>query len=238
MAEQTIPARTSGGLTFLDSWWRIGGALGIVFIIVFLAGAFISGETPTAEDTPAEAREYFVDDGNAYLVSDGLTGIAIVFFFLPFAAAVRGVLAGADRSGGMWSMTWLIGALLFAAIGGAASMSFGALAWDGAEGWDDGTIQGMLDMNAYAFMSLPLAAGLMVGAASIVIVRTGVFWRWLGYAGLVILVLAMVGSFAATEGDDEGALTFMGFIVLPLTALWILAASIQMVMRSTPYEQT
>ena len=45
-------------------WWRVGGAFGIAFAVLFIIGAIIlQGEPPMRDDSVQEVRKYFQDDG-------------------------------------------------------------------------------------------------------------------------------------------------------------------------------
>jgi hypothetical protein len=73
----------------------------------------------------------------------------------------------------------------------------------------------------------------MLGAAT-VILRTGVFARWLGWAGGAVGVAAIVGCAAIIENDPSGrlatisSLAWLGFFV------WIVAVGIAMIRRGGP----
>jgi len=70
-----------------------------------------------------------------------------------------------------------------------------------------------------------------IGAASIVIARTGVLWRWLAYLGAIEVVLSLLAPLAILSAGTDSVfdvvylLAFLGF------ALWILLVGIAMVTR-------
>jgi hypothetical protein len=214
-------------------WWRVGGIFGIVFVILFIIGPlFLTGDTPQREDSIEDIRKFFADDGEMYLVGDYIGGIAFVLFFLPYVVTLRWVLGSGEGWPPIWSWLTAIGGVLVTAIGGAQSVFFGALAI--SEGnpdvIDDGGIRLVMEMSTYAFTGFMFTMGLFVASASVVVWRTGVLWRWLAGLGLVAAVLLIVGAAWPIDGDEDGALGIVGFIGAPLTLLWILISSIQMVM--------
>src|SRR5260370_22587097 len=78
---------TSGGAT---AWWRLGGALGLAWFVLFFIGGVILHATPLAYDeTIQRARQYFQNNAQAYLIGDYIIRPASVFGFLPFAAALH-----------------------------------------------------------------------------------------------------------------------------------------------------
>src|SRR5260221_6617653 len=77
---------TSGGVT---AWWRLGGALGLAWFVLFFIGGVILHGTPLAYDAPIQqARAYFQTNAQAYLVGDYIVRLGFVFGFLPVVAAL------------------------------------------------------------------------------------------------------------------------------------------------------
>ena len=222
-------------------WWRIGGAFGIGFVILFIAGIVAQGDIPMRGDSIEEVRAYFQDDGDMYLVGDYLTGIAIVFLFLPYLVTLRWVLGSGEGWPPIWSWLTVVGGVTMVALGGAGSMTFGTLALsaDNPE-IDDSSVRLLMEMNSYAFTLFSFGMALFVGSASLVILRTGVIWRWLAGLGLLAALLLVIGAAWPIDGDEEGAIAILGFIGAPATMLFIIISSINMIIRSeepTPTER-
>ena len=214
-------------------WWRVGGIFGIGFVILFLIGGiFLTGDTPQRDDSIEDIRKFFADDGEMYLVGDYMTGIAFVFFFLPYLVTLRWVLGSGEGWPPIWSWLTVIGGVSMLLIGGTSAVFFGALAI--SEGnpdvIDDASVRLLMEMSTYAFTGFSLTMGLFVASASLVVLRTGVLWRWLAALGFLAAVFLVVGSAWPIDGDEEGALAILGFIGAPLTLLWILISSIAMLM--------
>jgi hypothetical protein len=219
-----------------DNWWRAGGIFGILFVVLFFVGPFgLTGDTPTRTDSIEEIRAYFEDDGDLYRIGDYLGGLAFVLFFIPYLVILRWVLGAGEGTPPIFSWLAMFGGFAVVVIGGTASVFFGALAIaaDDAEIYaqlDDSSIRLAMEMNAYAFTGFLFTLGLFVGAASIVVLKSGVLWRWLAGLGLLAALLLIVGAAWPIEGDDEGTLAIIGFIGAPLAMLWIIISSINMIM--------
>jgi hypothetical protein len=221
-----------------SQWWRVGGLLGVAFIILFIvAGIALQGETPFFDDPINEVRTYFDEDGTRYLVGDYLNGIAFVFLFLPFLIILRGVLSWVEGPPNILSWLAFAGGIATVILGGAAGISWGALAMGAATDpeVDDTSIRTLMYVDAFAFSALSLTLALFVLAASAVIFRTGVLWRGLAALGLLAGVAGIIGGAWPIEGESEGVLEVIGFIGFLGFALWMLLASINMlVMRGLP----
>ena len=63
-----------------------------------------------------------------------------------------------------------------------------------------------------------------------VVLRTRILWRWLPLLGFVAAVLLVIGASWPIDGNEEGALATPGFIGAPLTLLFVVLSSINMLM--------
>src|SRR5438105_3254030 len=124
MSSATVHARTR----FLDDSWRVGGVCGIGFLVLFFVGIFGQGDSPMFGDNVADYRSSYAAHADRYVLFNWIISLAIVFLFVPFASALRGILGTADAPGGMWARVAFTGALVFLILGGAASAFTGALA--------------------------------------------------------------------------------------------------------------
>jgi hypothetical protein len=219
------------------NWWRFGGVDGIIWAVLFVVGIIIiQGEPPSRDDSIDSIRQYFVDDGDMYLVGDYLTGIGFVIFFLPYLIALRWYLGVAEGSPPIWSWMTFTGGLVAVILGGIASVFWGAMALGLRDNpdLDDATIRLLMDIDAFAFNGISLGLALFVGSAGFIVLRTGIFWRWLGAAGLLAALLLLIGAAWPIDGDDEGALAAVGIPGLILTLLFVIVTSVAMIMRKEP----
>jgi hypothetical protein len=219
----------------MTQWWRLGGILGIGFIILFVVGIIIiQGEGVSFDDPMEKIRSYWVDDGNQYLIGDYIGGLGFVFFFLPFLVILRGLLAWVEGGPNVWSWVTFAAGFLSIMIGAAASASWGALAMGAAEhpDVDDSSIRSLMYVDAYAFSALGYGLALMVLAASIVIYRTGVLWRWLAPLGLIVAAgLVLSPLYVIDAQQDEGFFGIVGFIGFIGVMIWVLIVSVGMIMK-------
>ena len=214
-------------------WWRVGGMFGIGFVILFIIGpVFLTGDTPTRDDSIEDIRKFFADDGEMYLVGDYIAGLAFILFFLPYLVTLRWVLGSGEGWPPIWSWLTVLGGVSFLVVGGTQAVFFGALAISEGdpEVIDDAGVRLLMEMSTYAFTGFTLTLALFVASASLVVLRTGVLWRWLAALGFLAALLMIIGAAWPIDGNEEGALAIIGFIGAPLTLLWVLLSSIKMIM--------
>ena len=120
-----------------------------------------------------------------------------------------------------------------ALLGTATLVSEGALALGAAADAEvaDSSVRALMYDHAYRFSGLYLAIALFLFAASAVIFRTGVFWRWLALLGLAAGVLCVIGAAWPIDGESDSALDILGFIGFLGFLLWVLLVSISMLLK-------
>ena len=216
-----------------NNWWRVGGIAGILYLVLFIAGFVVQGEAPQFDEPVDDIRDWFADNGEQYLVGDYMVGLAFMLFFLPFLASLRGLLAAAEGGAAVWSRVAFAGGLLFLIMGATASVFWGALAFSfGVVGeGDEATIRTLMYLDHVSFAAFALTLAPLLLGSSLVILRTGVLWRWLAVPGLLAGVLGIIGGASNLESDPEGLIGGLGFLGILLAALWILLVSINMVLK-------
>ena len=81
----------------------------------------------------------------------------------------------------------------------------------------------------YAITVSGVFAGIAMIGAAIIILKTGVFKRWLGWVGLIIGFAAFISIGTLIENDPQGLFaTINGFVWL-IYFLWIAVLSIEMI---------
>jgi hypothetical protein len=227
-------------IMFSDNDWsvrRVTGVLGVLFFIGMVVSFAMFGPIQPAPDDPiSEIRDFYANDDSVILAANWVAAVTIVFFFLPFAAGLRTVLAARDVDGGIWSRTAFGIAVAIVGVGGAGGVFIPSamLAFDTGD-LDDSAMRLMLYADAYAFgVILAVGIALFLAANSLVVLRTGAVWRWLAWFGLVVAVLALIGAWWPLDGDPQGPLAAMSFTAGPLMALWVLLVSINL-LRDTSH---
>ena len=218
---------------FLSQWWRLGGILGIGAVALIFIGFGAVWSFPELDSSMEEIRSYFTDDSTQYLVGDYLIGLGFFFLFLPFVVTLRGLLGLVEGGANIWSRLAFTGGLLMVAIGFAISAAAGALALGAATHPEvsDSSVRTLLYLDAYGFSMFTLASALLLFPASVVILTSGVLWRWLAYLGIAAGILVVIGASWVIDGDQEGVLGSIGFIGLLGFALWVLMVSINIILK-------
>jgi hypothetical protein len=229
---------TTNGFGSWPSWRRLGGWAGIVFgfgMVAFLILLF--GSAPLFDDPIGEIRDYFDNDAGFFFTLNWFGALVIVAVFLLFASALRSVLATRDVDAGVWSRFGFAGAVAAVAVSGAGALFQMALGLSGTEQFSDGAVRLFMNADAIAYQAIaPWGYAVFLLGASVVILRTGVFARWLAWAGFGIAAVMVVGLFWVIDGDPEGPLALLTLIGFAAFLLWSIAVGASMVRSrgSTP----
>lgn len=218
------------------SWKKVAGWAGIAYVAIFL-GLFAGTEQPLSlDESAAEFRQWFVDNETSVtLVTFGLS-LAFVLV-LVFASGLRSILGPADQDNeGVWSRVSFAGAVLMAAIGGVGISFWAVLGLeDTLAAASDETVKTLAHFDTVIFSAvMPWAMAVFVLGASVVILQSGVMSKWLGWLGLFVASVAVIGTLWPFTGDPEGFFGIIGLIGFPPGFLiWSLWAAISVVRMDT-----
>jgi hypothetical protein len=195
----------------------VAPATGVGFVVLAIVGALLTGEPKDASDPPEEIVDWYTSNLDSIRIAALLTGVALALFVF-FAGYLRKILRAAEGEGGMLSLVSFAGALMIAA--GAAIDATIMLAI--AERADDITPESVQALQAlWDNDYIPIAVGsvLFLWATGLSILRHHALNRWFGWA---LIVLGIV------------AVTPIGFVAFLGAGLWVLVASIYLIVRGDP----
>ncbi len=211
---------------------RIQAATGILYALVGLTALLFVTVPPAAGAPAREVATFYTVHGSAFMVG-GYLCIAGEVFYLWFIAYLRSVLARAE--GGTHQLSTLsfgmgvaVSAISFAVAGIGQTLPCVA---------DDPSNLQILhilsDIADTGFTTILIPATLLVGAASVVMLRTAVLPRWIGIFGLVIAVVQLLGSasLAVMPGSfltSGGLSTVVAYLSL---LLWLVVVSATLVVK-------
>lgn len=141
--------------------------------------------------------------------------------FAIFAARLWGALRRAEDAPA-WISTGAFGAALLAIAASFVDKTiFAAIVMLAGNGLEPAAAFALYAVASASFLLFSVFVGLSIGLAAIVVLETGVLHRWLGWLGLVVLVLAVIGA----------VLPEIGFLAFPLVLVWLVATSLLLLRR-------
>jgi hypothetical protein len=152
--------------------WRISGAAGVLFVALSLVASVTNVQPPTYDQDPATFAAWFAENGQRFRTGHFIAGVAFLLFYFPFYAGFCERLRQADGVPAIWSRVAWAGAIMSPAAG-TASGSFSA-ALLGSRVSPEAAAFGAAG-SFYAYVVSGALSGIVMVAAAIVILRTGVF---------------------------------------------------------------
>jgi hypothetical protein len=188
---------------------RFGGVCGLLFVLLIVP-AYVVGypDAPTSTSGAGEVLGYFGTSAGTFVFFNGTLALLSTFFFLWFLGVFCGVLRRAEGVDGVLSTVVLAGGILFITL---------SCAGYAAEIMHPATLQRFVNFVPDAqrtFESLALSAWLyhfcqvgdavMISAASLIVLGSGILPRWLALIGFLAALLALVHFLIPLIGAISG----------------------------------
>jgi hypothetical protein len=215
---------------------RLGGVVGILFVIIAVVSLFLPGTPPKADEV-AKIGTYLTDKRGDILAANYLVCLAFVFFLL-FVGALRSHFGAVDRTGIRPGSAALAGGVAAASMVIAGSAVLNGAVFQVAGAGDVNLNHALYDVANDLFFAAGFGFAAFFAGAGVAVALTGALPRALAPAGFLVALLNVVSGvgFFAKSGFFAIGGAF-GFIVPIASLLWILAASIAM-LRPVPAART
>jgi hypothetical protein len=205
--------------------WRVSGIAGLLFVVLSLSASVTNVQPPPYNEDPAALAAWFAANGPRYRAGHFMAGIAFLVFYFPFYAGFCERLRQAEGRPAIWSRVAWAGAIMSPAAGTVSGSFIVGAALLGTAVSPEAAALGAAG-GFYAYIVSGALSGIVMLAAAMVILRTGVFPRWSGWSGAFIGVIAIVGCAAVVEGDPAGFFAAVNGIAWLLYFLWMAALSL------------
>ena len=163
-------------------------------MVLFFRSYLTPPDTPVPTSGPKDVVAYFNDRQDGILLYNGLLLIFAAFFFLWFLGALHGVLRSVEGGGissvalggGLAFITLMLAGAAVEIVYPATLARFENFQADAQLGFFSLALSGWMYRFALTGMSV------LIAAASVVVLATGVMPRWLALVGFVAALLALL----------------------------------------------
>lgn len=215
-------------MKILETPWRISGIAGLLFVTLSFIASGINNMPPPFNKDSSTFVMWFAENGQWFCFGHFLAGLAFLLFYFPFYAGFCEILKKAEGKPAIWTRVTWAGAIMSPAAGTIAGAFIMGLALLGGNAPPEASQFGVAS-NYYAYVVSGAYGGIAMIGAAIVILKTGVFKRWLGWAGLITGFAAISSTGTLIENDPQGIFaTINGFAWLTYF-LWIGILSIELI---------
>ena len=188
---------------------RLGGICGLLFVLLMVP-AYVVG-TPDAATSISGAREvlgYFGTSAGNFVFFNGTIPLLSTFFFLWFLGVLYGVLRRAEGVDGVLSTVVLVGGILFvtlSCVGYTVEILHPAAAQRFVNFVPDSQIAfSSLALSTWLYHFCQVGDAVMISAASVVVLGSGVLPRWLALVGFLAAILALLHFLFPLVGAVSG----------------------------------
>jgi hypothetical protein len=210
-------------------WPRYGGAAGIAFVVLCVAGGFVQGDDPVYTDGSAAIKTWFAEHSSRYLIGYCLVALGLFVYLLFLATLVRVLM---NVEGGPLSLVALTSGLLVFVAAQVSAPLDGTLALLEGDVSDE-LAQVFSAADYYAFSVQSPLSGVLTLATSVVILRNTIWWRPLGWFGLLITAGGIIAGAAPLEQDATGVMTTVGYVTLFAFFAWTIGVSVTLLRSRT-----
>ena len=194
-------ASRSGGAD-LDAT-RLGGGAGLVFAALYLAHVVLQSPGPV-DGSVATVAAYFAEHRFELLLSEVLNGIGLLVFVI-FLAALAGTLRHAGEQ--VVAAGVLASGAVFVALGLVSTAAETALVRVADTG-DPAAVLTLFELQATVPVVFAVTA--LTGTIALAVLRTRLLPRWLGFAGLGVTAVFLIGAVISVFGTAEGESSPLG----------------------------
>jgi hypothetical protein len=195
-----------------SSWERLAPLTGLIFVAIAVAVFAIGGSTPGDHASVAKVTTFYGKHHDKHMALSFILALSIPFLLF-FVSTLRHELRRAGGTGQLANASFAGGVLAAVGFGVLAFVHY-ALADAADSAKTIGTVQVLNVLDNTDFIPVAAGMGVLVLGAGMSAVRHGGLAKWLGWAGVVIGVLAFTPA---------------GFFAFLASGLWIAIASIMLV---------
>jgi hypothetical protein len=205
---------------------RSAALSGVVAVVLLFAGSGLSGSSPDLTASRAKIASWLVSHPmTTGRVVGGFVELLAVLALIVFAATLASVLRRGEGDHAILSNTALGAGLLSAGIKLVSVPAAFAAVWRTKQGMSLELASALVDMNNVAFVMTWAVDAVMLGAAAIVIVRSGILPRWLGWFAGVTAAVSLATVPVAAKAPPLGIL---------LTFVWLILTSVVLLRNRVP----
>jgi hypothetical protein len=176
---------------------RLGGVCGLLYVLLMVS-AYVVGypDAPTATSGVREVLGYFGTSAGTFVFFNGTLQLLSTFFFLWFLGVLYGVLRRAEGVDGVLSAVVLAGGTLFiilSCVGYSVEILYPAT----LERFVNFVPEAQrafetLALSAWLYHFCQVGDAVMISAASLVVLGSGILPRWLALVGFLAAILALL----------------------------------------------
>jgi hypothetical protein len=199
------------------SWARYAPLSGLVFVALLVATLIIGGEGPETDDSTLKVVRFWTENDSEQITAailGALAGVPLLWFL----GSLRSTLRAAEGGTGRLSALAFAGGIVLVA-GATVDSSLQFVVADSAGDVPPTVTQALSVLYSDFFFVFPVGISVWLLASALVVLRFGALPAWLGWAALVLGIVALTPA---------GFFSFVGVFA------WVAVVSIVLFRQSAP----
>jgi hypothetical protein len=210
------------------NWERWGALGGILFVVLVAITAILPGYPPKTGDSARKIADFIGDNGNKIRWAATTGGLAVIALFWWLGSVWRLMRRG-DGGSPRLTVTALAGAVFAAVMATIGAVSLAVIPVIGTHTFEGSQIRYFYILSSNIAVATMFGAAVFVGAFSLLIIRRHVLPPIIGWLGLIVAVLGIVGGpVVSSTRDAFFYVAFAGFVAF---LVWVVIVSILMFVR-------
>jgi hypothetical protein len=211
------------------NWERWGALGGILFVVLVAITAILPGYPPKTGDSATKIADFIGDNGNKIRWAATTGGLAVIALFWWLGSVWRLMRRGEGGSPRL-AVTALAGAVFAAVMATIGAVSLAVIPVIGTHTFGNSQIRYFYILSSNLAVATMFGAATFVGAFSLLIIRRHVLPPIMGWLGLIVAVLGIVGGpVVSSTRDTFFYVAFVGFIAF---LVWVVIVSVLMFVRT------
>jgi hypothetical protein len=216
------------------SWERWGALGGILFVVLVAVTAILPGYPPKTGDSAAKIAEFIGDNGNKIRWAATTGGLANVALFWWLGSVWRLMRRGEGGSPRL-AVTALAGAIFASVMATIGAVSLAVIPVIGTHTFANAQIRYFYILSTNLAVATMFGAAVFVGAFSLLIIRSRVLPPVMGWLGLIVAAVGLVGGpVVSSTRDAFFYVAFVGFIAF---LAWVVIVSLLMYAQGRTVEE-
>jgi len=214
-----------------ERWCALGG---ILFVVLVAITAILPGYPPKTGDSAQKIADFIGDNGNKIRWAAFTGGLAVIALFWWLGAVWR-LMRGAEGGSPRLTVTAFAGAVFAAVTATIGAVSLAVIPVIGTHTFGNSQIRYFYILSTNIAVATMFGAAVFVGAFSLLIIRRHMLPVIMGWLGLIVAVLGIVGGpVVSSTRDAFFYVAFVGFISF---LVWVVIVSILMFVQGGEVNQ-
>ena len=207
------------------NWERWGALGGILFVVLVTITALLPGYPPKTGDSARKIADFITNNGDEIRWAATTGGLAVIALFWWLGSVWRLMRRGEGGSPRL-TVVAFAGAVFAAVMATIGAVNLAVIPVIGTHTFADSQVRYFYIMSTNLAVATLFGAAVFVGAFSLLIIRRHVLPPVIGWLGLLVALLGILGGPVVSSTRDS--FFYVAFVAFISFLVWVIIVSILM----------